>query len=342
MADYAIGLSFHKAHRTVVRAVALKSPCRYFATRDQAGIITLPTLDQGDAYVEIQGVTQANFQINDNNQEFRLLGDDGWNDSVITGAGVQASCTSFFMQDSEIPAGAECPQFRGNYEEGFALIQRARYDKDYEIYIEFLKEMGQTNGDSGDYIYDFTGFNCCIQNYAENMSAEGLTEVTYDLVSRGRPVFGRYNNGPLPLSFGNVQSTILWVTTPLDTTQGDRRVAFSPANNSSGASTGGSITCTYTSNGTAALTQLSLPNDGEGFGLYNSATGDRISSAVSIGTGGNANVVTINPDTNLTADTIYDVIAVDGAAVQSVNAQGVATANGTNRPLEGFKFSFMT
>ena len=40
MADYAIGLSFHKAHRTVVRAVALNSPCRYFATRDAAGIIT--------------------------------------------------------------------------------------------------------------------------------------------------------------------------------------------------------------------------------------------------------------------------------------------------------------
>ena len=342
MADYAIGLSFHKAHRTVVRAVALNSPCRYFATRDAAGIITLPTLDTGDAYVEIQGITQANFQINDNNQEFRLLGDDGWNDSVITGAGVQASCTSYFLQDAEIPAGAECPQFRGDYEEGFELIQRARYDKDYEIYIEFLKEMGQTGGTEGDYIYDFTGFNCCIQNYSENMSAEGLTEVTYDLVSRGRPVFGRYNNGPLPLDFGKVQSTLLWVTTPLDTTQGDRRVTFNPLNNSSGQAVGASITCTYTDASSAALTQLSLPNEGDGFGLYNSATGNRISSAVSIGTGANANVVTINPDTNLEAGTIYDVIAIDGAIAQSVNANGVAVAGGTNRPLEGFKFSFRT
>ena len=342
MADYAIGLSFHKAHRTVVRAVALKSPCRYFATRDNAGIITLPTLDDGDAYVEIQGVTQANFQINDNNQEFRLLGDDGWNDSVITGAGVQASCTSFFLSDAEVPAGGECPQFRGNYEEGFALIQRARYDKDYEIYIEFLKEIGQAQGNEGDYIYDFTGFNCCIQNYSENMSAEGLTEVTYDLVSRGRPVFGRYNNGPLPMDFGDVQSTVLWVTTPADTTQGDRRVTFDPANNESGHGTGDSITCTYTSDGTTALTELSLPNEGDGFGLYNSSTGARISSAVSLGTGGNANRVTINPDTNLEAGTIYDVIAIDGAIQQSVNANGVATAGGTNRPFEGFKFSFRT
>ena len=135
MADYAIGLSFHKAHRTIVRAVGLTAPCRYFATRDAAGFITLPTLDAGDAYVELQGVTQPNFQINDNNQEFRLLGDDGWNDSVITGSGVQASCTTFFLRDSEIPGGGVCPEFRGNYDEGFALIQRARYDKDFEIYI---------------------------------------------------------------------------------------------------------------------------------------------------------------------------------------------------------------
>ena len=85
MADYAIGLSFHKAHRTLVRAVDLTPPCRYFATRDTAGLITLPTLDAGSAYVEMQGITNTTFAINDNNQEFRLLGDDGWMDSVITG-----------------------------------------------------------------------------------------------------------------------------------------------------------------------------------------------------------------------------------------------------------------
>ena len=338
MADYAIGLSFHKAHRTVVRAVRLNSPCRYFADRDQAGIITLPNLDDGDAYVEIQGVTQANFQINDNNQEFRLLGDDGWNDSVITGAGVQASCTAYFLRDAEIPGGAECPQFRGNYDEGFALIQEARFNKDFEIYIEFLKEMGRSNGNDGDFIYDFTGFNCCIQNYSENMSAEGLTEITFDLVSRGRPVFGRFNNGPLAIDFGDVQSTLLWVSTPVDTTQGDRRVAWAPANNATNHAVGANITATYTSDGAAALTNLVLPDQGDGFALHNAATGARVGCAVSI----NNNVVTVNPDTNLTAATIYTLTATDGAEQQTVNANGVAAATGTNRPLEGWKMSFRT
>jgi hypothetical protein len=53
--------------------VDLTPPCRYFATRDTAGLITLPTLDTGARYVEMQGITNTTFAINDNNQEFRLL-----------------------------------------------------------------------------------------------------------------------------------------------------------------------------------------------------------------------------------------------------------------------------
>ena len=139
MADYALGLSFHKAHRTLVRAVGLEAPCRYFATRNATtGMITLPTLDAGDSYITIQGVTQTSFQINDTNQDFRLLGDDGWGDSVITGSSVQASVTTYFLQDTDIPTGGTCPQFVGDYEEGFELFQRARYDKNFEVYFEFL------------------------------------------------------------------------------------------------------------------------------------------------------------------------------------------------------------
>lgn len=333
MADYAIGLSFHKAHRTVVRAIGLNAPCRYFATRDAAGFITLPTLDAGDAYVEIQGVTQTNFQINDNNQEFRLLGDDGWNDSVITGSGVQASCTTYFLKDSEIPGGAQCPQFRGNYDEGFALIERARYDKDFEIYIEFLKEMGRSNGDSGDYVYDFTGFNAVIQNYAENMNAEGLTEVTFDLISRGRPVFGRFNNGATQIEFGQVQSTLLFLEA------GTRQVAFNPADNSDSVAVASNITATYTTDGSTAMTQLALGDaEGDGFGLFEASTGNRVSTTVSI----TNNVVTVNPDSNLTLGTIYILKVQDGAIRQTVDTSGNPSATGTQRPIQGQTITFKT
>lgn len=333
MADYAIGLSFHKAHRTIVRAIGLTAPCRYFATRDAAGFVTLPTLDAGDAYVEIQGVTQTNFQINDNNQEFRLLGDDGWNDSVITGSGVQASCTTYFLKDAEVPGGGICPQFRGNYDEGFDLIQQARYDKDFEIYIEFLKELGRSDGDSGDWIYDFTGFNAVIQNYSENMNAEGLTEVTFDLISRGRPVFGRLNNGATQIAFGQVQSTLLFLTA------GTRQVAFLPADNADSVAVASNITATYTSDGSAALTQLALGDaDGDGFALFVASTGVRVAATVTLA----ANVVTVNPDANLTAATIYELRVADGAITQSVDASGTPSATGTARPIEGQTITFKT
>jgi hypothetical protein len=336
MADYAIGLSFHKSHRTLVRAVGLTAPCRYFATRASDGTITLPTLDTGSAYIEMQGITQTSFRINDNNQDFRLLGDDGWMDSVITGSSVQASCSAYFLKDAEIPAGTVCPVFRGNYDEGFNLIQRARYDKDFEVYFEFLKELGQANGSTGNYIYDFTGFNAVIQNYQEQMNAQGLTEISFDLMSRGRPIFGRYDAGASRLSFGAVQSTLL--STALSS--GTRRYAVVPANNAGSINVGADLTVTYTSDGTTALTQLALgQSDGGGFALYNAGTGAQVTAAVSLA----SNVVTINPAADLAAATIYRLVVADGAITQAVDpSTGNASGSGVKRPLQGFTTVFRT
>ena len=335
MADYAIGLSFHKAHRTLVRAVDLTPPCRYYATRDTAGLITLPTLDTGARYVEMQGITNTTFAINDNNQEFRLLGDDGWMDSVITGSSVQASVTAYFLKNAEIPAGQNCPQFRGDYEEGFALIEKARYNKDFEIYIEFLKELGQAEGTTGDYIYDFTGFNSVVSNYNENITAEGLTEVSFDLMSRGRPVFGRYDAGSTPLSFGGVQTGLLFT----DRTTGTRRFATVPAANASAIVVSADLTVTYTNDSAAALTQLSLgQTDGSGFRLEVADTGVLVPATVTLA----SNVVTINPTASLTAATIFRLRVADGAIKQAIDGSGAASASGVRTSLEGFETVFRT
>ena len=338
MADYAIGLSFHKANRTLVRAVELTAPCRYFATRDTAGLITLPTLDPGQSYVELQGVTNTTFAINDNNQEFRLLGDDGWMDSVITGSTVQASVTAFFLKDTEIPAGQNCPQFRGDYDEGFSLIEKSRYNKDFEVYVEFMKELGQANGETGNYIYDFTGFNAVVMNYNENLTAEGLTEVSFDLMSRGRPIFGRYDAGASPLAFGGVQSSLLFTAAA----SGDRRYAVVPAANADSIAVGDNLTVTYTSDGATALAQLNLgQTDGSGFRLEVAATGVAVPATVTLGGVGN-NEVTINPNANLTAGTIYRLRVADGAIKQALDGSGNPSASGVLFPLQGFESLFKT
>lgn len=325
MADFAIGAAFHKAHRTLVRAVPLNAPQRLFASRDSAGFVTLPTLPSGASYIEMQGVTSASFQVDDSDQDFRLMGDDGWSDSVTTGSRVRSSMRSYFIKDIETPAGTNAPQFRGDYSEDFALVERSRYDKEFEVYFELLKEMGRANGDSGDYIYDYAGFNGVIRNYNDGGAAEGLTEISFDVMSRGRPVFGRYNSGSMPLTIGQILSSLLALQA------GTRQAAVVPADNATAVAVGDNITVTYTSNGTAALTDLSLGQpDGSGFSLTLASTGQVVPSVVTLG----SNVVTINPASNLAAGSIYLLSVADGAVMQAVN--------GVKRPIAGLKTSFRT
>lgn len=328
MADFAIGAAFHKAHRTLVRAVPLTAPQRLFASRTTAGFVTLPSLPSGSSYIEMQGVTSASFQVDDNDQEFRLMGDDGWSDSVTTGSRVRSSMRSYFIKDIETPAGTTTPQFRGDYSEDFALIEKSRYDKEFEVYFELLKEMGRLNGDSGDYIYDYAGFNGVIRNYNDGGAAEGLTEISFDVMSRGRPVFGRYNAGSLPLTIGQILSSLLTLQS------GIRQATVVPADNATGVAVGNDLSVTYTSDGSTALADLSLGQpDGSGFSLSVASTSQVVPATVTLG-GAGSNVVTINPTNDLVSGSIYLLSVADGAIMQTVN--------GVKRPIAGLKTSFHT
>ena len=322
MADFAIGAAFHKAHRTLVRAVPLTAPERLFATRSAGGFVSLPTLPSGASYIEMQGVTSASFQVDDNDQEFRLMGDDGWSDSVTTGSRVRSSMRSYFIKNIETPDGTTTPQFRGDYSEDFALVERSRYDKEFEVYFELLKEMGRANGDTGDYIYDYAGFNGVIRGYNDSGAAEGLTEISFDVMSRGRPVFGRYNAGALPLTIGQVQSTLLGLIA------GTRQVTVVPADNATAVAVGDDVTLTYTTNGTNALSGVALGNGGISISVV--STGALVPATVTIA----SNVVTINPASDLAAATIFKVTVADGAVTQVVN--------GVKRPIAGFSTTFRT
>jgi hypothetical protein len=167
------------------------------------------------------------------------------------------------------------------------------------------------------------------------MNAEGLTEITFDLMSRARPVFGRYDGGSTPIKFGGVQSSLLF-TAP---SSGTRRYAVVPADNASAVVVGNNLTVTYTSDGTAALTQLALgQTDGSGFRLEVASTGAVVPAAVTLAN----NVVTIDPSANLAAATIYRLQVADGAITQAVDANGNASASGIKRPLQGFATEFRT
>jgi hypothetical protein len=335
MTDAAIGQSFVKAHRSVLLMTPLKAPCRYFATRDEAGFITRPTFDPGDWARELQTVKQVNFNVDNNDKEFRLIGDGGWSDAVTVGSKVSASFDTFFSKLIVQGAAGGCPEFRGDYSEEFAIIEQARYNTDSEVFVEMFKELGRAGGNTGDYIYDYAGFNAALRNYKEPQAAEDLINVTFDGMSRGRAVFGRFNAGSAPLATGAVQSVIL-STAP---GTGSRRYAVVPVDNATAVAVGNNLTITYTSDGTEPLTQLALgASDGSGFRLEVASSGVRVPAVVTLAAG----VVTINPSANLAFETIHRLVVRDGAITQAVNASLVADAAGVRRPLAGFSTTFRT
>jgi hypothetical protein len=339
MTDFAIGQSFIKAHRSILLMCPLRAPCRYFAARDSAGFITRPTFDPGDWARELQTVKQVSFSVDNNNREFRLIGDDGWSDAVSIGRKVSASFDTFFSKSIVQAAIGVCPEFRGDYSEEFAIVERARYEQengaDQEVYIEMFKELGRSQGSTGDFIYDYAGFNAHLMNYKEPQAADDLVNVTFEAMSRGRAVFGRFNAGAAPLVTGVVQSVIL-ATAP---SSGTRRYAVVPVDNGTAIVTTANQTVTYTVDGTVALTQLALgAADGSGFRLEVASSGVRVPAVVTLA----SNVVTINPVADLAAATIYRLVVRDGAITQAVDANLVASATGIRRPLAGFSTTFRT
>lgn len=335
MADAALGNSFIKAHRSVLLMTPLRAPCRYFATRSEAGFITRPTLDPGDWPRELQTVKQVSFKVDNNDKEFRLIGDSGWSDAVTTGSKVSASFDTYFSKLIVQGAAGGCPEFRGDYSEEFAIIEKARYDTNSEVYIEMFKELGRSGGSTGNYLYDYVGFNSALRNYNEPQAADDLINVTFEGMSRGRPVFGRFDAGSEPLSSGAVQSVML-TTAP---SSGSRRYEVLPSDNATNVSVSDDIIVAYTSDGTAPLTQLALgAADGSGFQLEVASTGVRVPASVTLSNG----VVTINPSANLAYEVIYRLVVRDGAITQAVNASLAADAAGIRRPLAGFSTTFRT
>lgn len=333
MADFNIGGSFHKAHRSLLRIIPLVSPRRLFAERDSLGWVTLPTMPAGAQYINMQACKQASFKVDDNEREFRLFGDEGWSDSVTTGSKISSQIETFFMKNIEVEDD-NTPVFRGEYSEDFAIIERTRGDKEFEVYIEFLKEMGRRNGGSGNFIYDYCGFNCALRQYGENPTPEDLTNISLQAMGRGRPVFGKYDAGSSPINYSAIQSSML-STAP---SSGLRRYTVTPADNADDVVVSADITIAYT-DGTDPLTQLALgAADGSGFRLERASTGLKIPAAVSLASG----TVTINPSSNLPAGTILRLSVVDGAITQAVDASGVALSGGVRRPLAGFSTSFRT
>lgn len=168
-----------KSQDTIIRVGALSGATRPTIIPASAGALTLPSSGVPTNMYFLGGVTNASVSINDGEQEYYLLGNGGFADSVKVTTRAQASVTSYFQKDLD-SGGIDDT----NYDEAMDIVLRGRNDRDFELYTEIYKH-------NGGITYDVTCFAATVMNYSESYPADNLVEVTFDLMSRGAVGVGR-------------------------------------------------------------------------------------------------------------------------------------------------------
>jgi len=168
-----------KSQDTIVYVGAISGITRPVITLASGGSLTRPSSGVPSDMYYLGGVTNASVAINDGEQEYYLLGNGGFADSVKVTTRAQASITSYFQKDLDTGGLDETA-----YDEALDVILRGRSEKDLEVYVEIFKHNGGTT-------YDLTCFAASVMNYSESYPADNLVEVTFDLMSRGAVGVGR-------------------------------------------------------------------------------------------------------------------------------------------------------
>ena len=177
-----------KSQDTIVYVGALSGATRPAITPAVAGASSRPTSGVPANMYFLGGVTNASVSFNDGEQEYYLLGNGGFADSVKVTQRCQASITSYFQKDLDGSAIDDTA-----FDEAMDLVLRGRTEKDFELYVEIFKFLGGQT-------YDLTCFAGTVMNYSESYPADNLVETTFDLMSRGTYGVGRctISGGILP------------------------------------------------------------------------------------------------------------------------------------------------
>lgn len=154
-----------------------------------AGVITPPT---GLTYKFLTGATRAEFTPSPSSQEFFLLGDDGWRDSVgVTQAG-ELACSAFFI--NSLTAGVPNADIDGS----LALVLAAESNPDVEVWVEALTYLGADS--TAKHKYHMRAFQACVTGVSEAAPSDGLIEYSWTFQSRGEVWSGIFDNGTSKLS----------------------------------------------------------------------------------------------------------------------------------------------
>ena len=182
------GGAFAKGRDRIVR-VANPGGTRQSCTVS-GGNITLPT---SLTYLPLKGATRAEFTPAPNSQEFFLLGDNGWRDSVGVTQSGELACSAFFINSLD---SSGVPQ--ADIDPGLQLVLNAESDPDVELWVEMFTFLGLNS--SNNYIYHCRAFQGSITNVSEAAPSDGLIEYSWTIQSRGEIWAGKHDNSSAALT----------------------------------------------------------------------------------------------------------------------------------------------
>jgi len=182
------GSAFLKGRDRLVR-ISRTGGARAVPASHGAGDPNQPYTIPSDNYSNttfIKGLTTAEYSPAPTSQEFFLMADDGYRDSVgVTMAG-ELACTAFFIQGLDAGAANQ------TIDAGLAEIMKAENDPDIELYVEILTYLGL---DSAQHKYNVRAFNACVTNTSESAASDGVIEYSFTFQSRGQIFVGTFEAG---------------------------------------------------------------------------------------------------------------------------------------------------
>ena len=178
------GAAFIRGRERIIRVVDAATRLSA-AQSSSAGIDGNYATPSDTTMIPLRGLITADYSPQNNNQEFFLLGDEGFRDSVITSQAGDLSCTAYFTLALDNNGGVNTTDIQADA--GLKLILDAENDPNKEIYVEVLTFMG-AQGTS--FEYHARGFNAGVVDLSESTPSDGLLELSWTFQSRGQIFFG--------------------------------------------------------------------------------------------------------------------------------------------------------
>ena len=177
------GAAFIRGRERIIRVV--DAPTRLSATTSSGGIEGTYDTPASTTMIPLKGLITADYSPQNNNQEFFLLGDEGFRDSVITSQAGDLACTAYFTLALDNNGAVNTTDIQADA--GLKLILDAENDPNKELYVEVLTFMGQQGSN---FEYHARGFNAGVTELSESTPSDGLLELSWTFQSRGQIFFG--------------------------------------------------------------------------------------------------------------------------------------------------------